>query len=116
MIRSWEGICRAIRSDWRGGANRYAYVGGNPVNLVDPTGLKKNELKKKNNQGDTSVCTYYDEMAVANPNCSYFKSAANICRGENGLVNSIVKYGHADAVFVGLTDKSLSELLSLIHI
>ena len=98
-----------------GGLNRYAYVGGNPVSLVDPTGLKKNELKKKNNQGDTSVCTYYDELAVANPNCSYFKSAANICRDENGLVNFIVGLGHAEAVFVGLTDKSLSDLRTSIR-
>ena len=69
-----------------GGLNRYAYAGGNPVGAIDPAGLRSNE-------GDTSVCAYYENLAASNPRCSYFPAAAKICRGENTLVNGIIKVG-----------------------
>ena len=37
--RRWAGSCRPIRSGTAGGINLYAYVGNDPVNLIDPMGL-----------------------------------------------------------------------------
>jgi hypothetical protein len=50
-------------------------------------GLKKWDW---NGTGNTAVCKYYDSMATQHPKCSYYKTAADICRGNNSLVNSAV--------------------------
>ncbi|CAK16324.1 RHS repeat-associated core domain-containing protein [Pseudomonas entomophila] len=75
-----------------GGANAYTYTGGSPVTATDPMGLKSWEW---NGTGDTSLCTYYDSRACQTKGelSRYYGSAAEICRGENLIVNSAVSAG-----------------------
>lgn len=52
-----------------------------------------------NGLGNTDVCSYYDEMASKNPTCSYYKDAANICRGrglKGWLTSGVVRAGIID--------------------
>lgn len=43
-----------------------------------------------NGTENTAGCKYYDSMATQHPKCSYYKAAADICRGNNSLVDSAV--------------------------
>lgn len=86
------------------GVNTYAYVGSSPLMFVDPLGLMGNasgasrsgSYQVVRGSGDTSICSYYDSMASKYPNCSYYKEAGNICRGQGVkgyLTNSVIKMG-----------------------
>jgi RHS repeat-associated protein len=71
-----------------GGLNSYRYVGDNPLVWEDKLGLKPWVM---NGKGDTTPCTYYDQMAKAHSKCKYYPAAAKICRGQNTSVNSLVE-------------------------
>jgi len=68
-----------------GGINPYLYANANPLRYSDPFGLEPWDW---DGQGDTSICSYYDQQAQQNSSCGYYKEAADICRGRNPWVNS----------------------------
>ncbi|HID49367.1 MAG TPA: RHS repeat-associated core domain-containing protein, partial [Chromatiales bacterium] len=65
----------------------YCYVGSNPLRYSDPFGLEPWDW---DGQGNASICSYYDQQAQQNPSCGYYKRAAQICRGNDSLVNGAV--------------------------
>ena len=87
--------------------NTYGYVGGNPVGLIDPYGLEPWDW---DGQGNTATCAYYDQQAAQNPGCNYYKEAADICRGENDLVNAAIAAGLTTAWTTGLKDSQSTVL------
>ena len=95
-----------------GGVNNFAYVEGNPIRYVDPMGLEKWDW---NGKGDTSICGYYDTMSSSHPKCSYYKAASDICRGNNGLVNTAVNSGITAAWTAGSTSDSQATILEKIR-
>ena len=94
-----------------GGINTYTYVGGNTVRWSDRTGLEKWDF---DGIGDTSFCSYYSQRAkeTCGDTKDYYKKAAEICRGENGLVNTVVNLGIRDSWLRYATDKSASQILT----
>jgi RHS repeat-associated protein len=88
----------------------YSYVAGNSLRYSDPFGLEPWDW---DGQGDTSVCSYYDRMAQQNPNCDYYKNAAEICRGNNSLVNSAVGTGLSYAWSNGLQDSQSTVMTNI---
>jgi len=68
--------------------NTYSYVSNSPLRKTDFYGLVEWD-----GLGDISYCTYYDRMAEKNPNCKYYKKAADICRGGSTQVNRLTELG-----------------------
>ena len=66
-------------------------------------------------KGDTSICGYYDTMSSSHPKCSYYKAASDICRGNNGLVNTAVNSGITAAWTAGSTSDSQATILEKIR-
>jgi RHS repeat-associated protein len=96
-----------------GGINLSKYT-DNPVLQIDPLGLS-GISKVFDGPGDTSVCSYYDAMSKANPNCGYYPKAAEICKGKNTLVNAAIDSGIIDAYIHGNTQIRESQVLDKIR-
>ncbi len=100
--------CQADPIGIAGGLNVYEYARSNPLTYTDPLGLKPWDW---NGQGDTSKCSYYDDMAKKFPKCDYYKRAGEICRGQDKVVNSAVNLGLRSAwKFGGLLDSQATVL------
>ncbi len=89
----------------------YAYVGSSPLSRIDPLGLDPWDW---NGIGNTSVCEYYDDQARTT-GCSYYKSAASICRGQRRDVNTLLRLGIAQAWLSGRTTQSEAQITSQIR-
>lgn len=95
-----------------GGMNTYVYANGDPMQYIDPLGLKPWDW---DGQGDTSVCSYYDEMAKQYAKCAYYKRAGEICRGDDPIVNEAIRNGLRYSWATGKTTNSQSVILTNIR-
>lgn len=92
----------------------YAYVGGNPVSLIDPLGLKPWDW---NGKGNTSVCRYYDSRSCQTTGDlhKYYQTAGQICRGNRQDVNTVLSTGIANAWIRGNTSASEADIYNQIR-
>jgi len=90
-----------------GGINPYLYANANPLRYSDPFGLEPWDW---DGQGDTSICSYYDQQAQQNSSCGYYKEAADICRGRNPWVNSAMFAGLSAGWSTGLQESQSTVL------
>lgn len=61
------------------------------------------------------MCEYYERKAKDNPKCNYFRRAAEICRGEDKLVNLATNAGIGHGWLTGKQSKSQSEIYNSIR-
>lgn len=98
-----------------GGINTYGYALSNPLKFVDPAGLRPWDW---NGKGDTSICVYYDRRACQTTGdlSNYYRSAAQICRGERTDVNSVMATGIANAWLWGRTSASEADVYNQVRL
>lgn len=98
-----------------GGINTYGYALSNPLKFVDPAGLRPWDW---NGKGDTSICVYYDRRACQTTGdlSMYYRSAAQICRGERTDVNSVMAFGIANAWLWGRTSASEADVYNQVRL
>ncbi|MCB2129156.1 MAG: RHS repeat-associated core domain-containing protein [Rhodobacteraceae bacterium] len=94
------------------GASIYGYVRQNPGRYIDPFGL---EAWDWDGHGNVVVCQYYDRQAAASPTCEYYRAAAEICRGENRVVNVLTDFAIRQSWSRGGNNSSQSEIYDRIR-
>jgi hypothetical protein len=85
-----------------GGLNTYAYVGGNPVNVVDPTGFSEVIIESGSNR---TILTNPGGRGLANALSQY----------PSGSISYIQIHGHANRSSIGLSE-GYSPTASLVNL